>query len=433
MPFSKKIAQILLDTGAVSLSPSYPFKYASGMFGPIYIDCRILNSYPKQREIIIDSLVDYIDKKIKKENIDIIAGVGSSGISFATYISSKLRLPMIYIRESAKGHGRKNQIEGTLNENKKVLLVSDIIGTEDAIPSAINAVNEKNSEILGCFSVFDMGLDASDFLRKVNLESHCLTNFDALLKTALGTKKITPYECDIVEGWRKNPKEWNEKKDIFTEKLFSKNKKDIAEILLNIKAVLLSVKKPFVYTSGIKSPIYCDNRLIMSHPDEWNKIIESFINILIYKIGMQNVDAIAGVDSAGISHASYISQKLHLPMVYVKSKETTHGKYNKIEGKIKKHDKVVVIEDLISTGKSSLEAVDILRGEGAEVVDCLAIFTYDFQINKDCFERKKCNLTCLTDFSTLIDVAKQKQIISPDDIKTVLAWNKNPQEWGTDS
>ncbi|MCK5176844.1 MAG: hypothetical protein KAQ92_03910, partial [Candidatus Aenigmarchaeota archaeon] len=239
MPFSKKISQMLLNTGAVSLSPSFPFRYASGLFSPIYIDCRLLNSYPDKREIMIDSIVTCILEKTKKENIDIIAGAGSSGISFATYISSKLKIPMIYIRECAKGHGRKNQIEGTLNENKKVLLVSDIIGTEDSIPSAVDALKEKNSKIIGCFSVFDMGLDASDFLKKENIDMHSLTNFDSLLKIALDMKKITIHEYNIVEEWRKNPKEWNEKKDIFTEKLFSKNKKDIAEILLNIKAVLL--------------------------------------------------------------------------------------------------------------------------------------------------------------------------------------------------
>ena len=201
--------------------------------------------------------------------------------------------------------------------------------------------------------------------------------------------------------------------------------REVAETLLKIKAISISPKKPFVFTSGIKSPIYCDNRLLMGHPNEWEKIIENFVNIIIYKIGMENIDVIAGIDTAGISHAAYIAKKMHFPMIYVKSKGTHYGKFKKVEGGLKKNSRVLVIEDLVSTGKSSADAVEVLREAGAQVSNCLAIFTYDLQKARKNFERIKCNLTCLTNFSTLIDVAKQKQIISPDDIKNVLAWNKN--------
>ena len=301
LSLEEKIAKILLDIEAVAVSPSAPFRYASGIMSPIYIDCRVLNSYPDEREFVFDSMVNYISDNIKKENIDVIVGTGSQGISFATYVSSKLNIPMIYVRNASKKHGRKNQIEGFLEENKRVLLINDIISTETIIPEAIKALKGKNATIVGCLSVFDMGLEFVDLvLKKENIKMHSLTNLDILLKTALNKKKINLYEHNVVMEWAIKPEKWDEKKGILIAKISSEHRREVAEILLEIKSDLISPKKPFVYSSGIISPIYCDNRLLMSYPDKWNKIIETFLNLIVYKIGTENIDAIGGIDSAGI-------------------------------------------------------------------------------------------------------------------------------------
>ena len=171
----------------------------------------------------------------------------------------------------------------------------------------------------------------------------------------------------------------------------------------------------------------------MSYPNEWNKIIEMFLNLIVYKIGTENIDAIGGIDSAGISHASNIAQRLHLPMIYIKSERVFHGKFKKIEGELKKNSRVLVIEDLISTGKSSVDAVELLRDMGATVTDCLAIFTYDLKKARENFERIRCNLTCLTDFSTLIDVASENKILSTKEVNSVMEWNSNPEGWKPDN
>ncbi|OYT34317.1 MAG: hypothetical protein B6U87_02265 [Candidatus Aenigmarchaeota archaeon ex4484_52] len=287
--FKKKVAEILLNIGAIEINPLKPFVYASGMLSPIYIDCRLLNSHPDERVFVCELMENYILDEIKKENIDVIAGNASSGITFATYIASKLKIPMVYIRSASKKHGMKNQIEGVLEENKRVLLINDIIATEGAIPEAINVLKEKNLKIIGCLSVFDMRLNIVDLILKNEyIKLRSLTNLDILLKTALNMKKINRYEYNIVKEQMKNPKEWNEKKKVLIQKISSEDMREVAETLLKIKAISISPKKPFVFTSGIKSPIYCDNRLLMGHPNEWEKIIENFVNIIIYKIGMEN-------------------------------------------------------------------------------------------------------------------------------------------------
>ncbi|MFH2104845.1 MAG: orotate phosphoribosyltransferase [Parcubacteria group bacterium] len=206
------------------------------------------------------------------------------------------------------------------------------------------------------------------------------------------------------------------------------NAKQIASTLLEIKAVTLSTNPPYTWTSGIKSPIYCDNRLLMSYPDKRQQVKEMFLSLI--KENNLEFDVIAGVATSGIPHAAWLAEELKKPMIYVRGKAKEHGKENAIEGVIEKGKKVLVIEDLISTGGSTLFVVEEIRQAGGIVEDCLAIFTYEFDKAKKAFAEAKANLHTLTNFSTLIEVATENDYLKAADKDTVLEWSKDPENWG---
>nr|MBI4156825.1 orotate phosphoribosyltransferase [Candidatus Woesearchaeota archaeon] len=201
----------------------------------------------------------------------------------------------------------------------------------------------------------------------------------------------------------------------------------VANILLKIKAITFNIKKPYKYASGILSPIYTDNRLLMSYPKERDKIIEFFINLIKEK-NLQ-FDIIAGTATAGIPHAAWLSSKLNKPMIYVRNSEKKHGKQNQIEGVLKSSQKVLVIEDLISTGKSSIETINSIRNSGGIVNYCISIFTYNLKEASDNFKDNKCNLLFLCNLNALLKIAVKNKYLSNQDLNEVLEWSKDPKNW----
>lgn len=204
-------------------------------------------------------------------------------------------------------------------------------------------------------------------------------------------------------------------------------KRVVAEKLLEIKAVNLSPSKPFTWASGIKSPIYCDNRLTMSYP-EIRDIIAQGLKAVIEK-EFAKCDVVAGTATAGIPHAAWVAQKMNIPMAYVRSSAKEHGKQNAVEGLIRENEKVVVVEDLISTGGSSLKVVDTLKEQNIEVLGLVAIFTYNFESAVNAFEDKGVKFATLTDYNTLIEVALEKNYITADELEILKEWRKNPKEY----
>ncbi|MBC2063937.1 orotate phosphoribosyltransferase [Listeria welshimeri] len=204
--------------------------------------------------------------------------------------------------------------------------------------------------------------------------------------------------------------------------------KQVAEQLLEIKAVFLKPNDPFTWASGIKSPIYCDNRLTLGFPKVRQFIAESLAEKIKETFG--EVDVVAGTATAGIPHAAWVSDLLDLPMVYVRSKAKEHGKGNQIEGLIAKGQKVIVIEDLISTGGSSLKAVEALEEAGAEVLGIAAIFTYGLDKGKKLLAESNTKLITLTNYDELIEVALNKDYVTAEDMATLKEWKKSPENWG---
>ena len=202
----------------------------------------------------------------------------------------------------------------------------------------------------------------------------------------------------------------------------------IADHLLQIKAIKLQPNKPFVWASGWKAPIYCDNRRTLSYPKIRNYLREQFIKVINEKCGKP--DVICGVATGGIAHGMMIADALNLPFCYVRAEAKVHGLTNLIEGVVGAGQKVVIIEDLISTGSSSIKAVDALREKGCIVKGLVAIFTYGFDIARQNFKNANCDIKTLCNYGILIEQALKANIISEKDLKTLKKWREAPDSWG---
>ncbi len=203
-------------------------------------------------------------------------------------------------------------------------------------------------------------------------------------------------------------------------------RKEIAKQLIDIEAVSLQPDHPFTWASGIKSPIYCDNRLTLSYPGVRKEIAKGLQSLI--KTYFANAEVIAGTATAGIPHAAWVSEALELPMCYVRSKAKGHGRGNQIEGKVKAGQKVVVIEDLISTGGSVLTAVNALKEQGCNVLGVVSIFTYELEKARQLFKEEGLQVYSLTDYSTLVEAASEAGYIQEGAMKKLFKWRENPSD-----
>ena len=201
----------------------------------------------------------------------------------------------------------------------------------------------------------------------------------------------------------------------------------IADFLMQIKAIKVSVAEPFTWASGLKSPIYCDNRVSLSHPKIRTYIRQQLAKAVEDHFGKP--DVIAGVATGAIAQGALVAEALGLPFVYVRSTPKGHGLGNLVEGEVKPGQSVIVIEDLVSTGSSSLKAVDALREAGCEVKGMVAIFSYGFKTATDNFKKHKCRLVTLSNYETVIQQAIQHNYVTDKDLKTLKAWRDHPEDW----
>jgi len=211
------------------------------------------------------------------------------------------------------------------------------------------------------------------------------------------------------------------------EKMITTNEKAVAEKLLQVQAIRLNVKEPFTWASGWKSPIYCDNRKVLSFPYIRDFIKSEMCNVLFAQF--PEAGLLAGVATAGIAWGAMAADQLKLPYIYVRSKPKEHGLGQQIEGYYEKGQSVVVIEDLVSTGKSSLQVVEILREAGLEVVGLVSIFNYGFEAGRLAFEKAGVPFISLSDYPTLIGLALEKKMVSPEEESVLLKWREDPANW----
>ncbi|MCF8359288.1 MAG: orotate phosphoribosyltransferase [Prolixibacteraceae bacterium] len=203
---------------------------------------------------------------------------------------------------------------------------------------------------------------------------------------------------------------------------------EVTKKLLEINTLKIQPSKPFTWASGWKAPIYCDNRKVLSFPAARDLVCRQFVRMVKEKY--PDVEVIAGVATGAIAHGVLVAAELGLPFVYVRSKPKGHGLENMIEGHLEPGQKVVIIEDLVSTGGSSLKAAEAISGFGANVLGMLAIFTYNFSVAAENFEKARVELFTLSNYQILINLALEMGLISEDDVESLQRWHENPAEWG---
>ncbi|OAV43054.1 orotate phosphoribosyltransferase [Lewinella sp. 4G2] len=200
----------------------------------------------------------------------------------------------------------------------------------------------------------------------------------------------------------------------------------IAHRLLEAKAVKLQPDNPFTWASGLRSPIYCDNRVLLSFPEIRGEVIEGFVQLAKQ---FNQVEGIAGVATAGIPHGALLADRLGLPFIYIRSKAKEHGRQNQIEGRIEAGARYLVVEDLVSTGGSSLKAIEALREAGGQIAGAVAIFTYEFQKASDAFESANVPLATISGYGALVEAAASSGVIAPEAIETLSTWRQDPKAW----
>ena len=204
--------------------------------------------------------------------------------------------------------------------------------------------------------------------------------------------------------------------------------KQFAEKLLQIRALRINTQNPYTWASGWRSPVYCDNRTVLSHP-----YVRDFVKSELANMALEHfpdAEVIAGVATAGIAHGVMAADLLKLPFIYVRSKPKEHGMGNQIEGEMKAGQKVVVVEDLISTGKSSLEVVEVLRAAGAEVVGMIGLFTYGFPHADEAFAKAGVPLYTISNYAALMEVAAEQNLVAVDELNSLAEWRTSPSTWG---
>lgn len=202
---------------------------------------------------------------------------------------------------------------------------------------------------------------------------------------------------------------------------------EVARTLLQINAIKLNPQNPFTWASGMKSPIYCDNRLLLSFPKQRDMIKKYMIE---KSKDFGTITMIVGVATAGIAHGALLADALGLPFAYVRSKAKGHGRQNLIEGDIRGNERVLVVEDLISTGGSCLSAVQILEAQGCYIAGVLAIFSYGFDKAKDAFEAEECDFATLSDYNVMVEQAADMGYINAEEKELLANWRRNPESWG---
>ncbi len=203
--------------------------------------------------------------------------------------------------------------------------------------------------------------------------------------------------------------------------------KELAKKLLEIKAVKLNVENPFTWTSGTISPIYCDNRMVLSYPEIRTFVKNALAEIIQDKF--PNTEVVAGVATAGIAHAALVSDVLNLPNCYVRPEPKKHGMKNQIEGNLPKGSKVILVEDLIATGKSSFQSIQAVREAGSEVIGLVALFTYGFPDAKESFDKENIPTYTISNFETLCTVAVEENLLDKNNLEKVIEFAKNRDGW----
>jgi len=425
----ERLAEILLETSAVIVNTAKPLEHARGLVSPVKTDFRFLTCRPLQRDIVIKTLIEHIADLT--DSPEVIVATGLPSIALATLVAKSLKLPLCYVRSSAKSHGKGKQIEGLLPENCRAVVIHDVISTETDVRTCIEALKERSVKVVRYLSILDSKIGVAErFLKRNKIPFISLTDLQTLQHVAETAGRISSAERAEAQAWVPNTEAHHDLRQQRLQEEAPERHKDVAGTLLRIGAITLSPRKPYRFASGVMSPIYTDNRLLMSYPNEWKHIIDYLVSLVVNEVGVQNLDLVAGVATSGISHAAYLAHSLNIPMTYVEAATKLQETQNIGRDTVQGNERILLVEDLISTGASAISAAQILRSCGANVDYCVAIFSYDFPESEPLFRRHGIKLLALSNLESLLRVAEHTNGITPSEKAMIEEWVRDPQSWG---
>jgi orotate phosphoribosyltransferase len=398
------VARALVEAGAVSLSGGDDGQSNADQNAAPTLDITRLLSHPAQRDLVRGHVVGALEP-IRGE-FDLIVSPNIASLPLATMAASALGLPMAYLRAKPKAHGRKQQVEGVMPTGSRVLLLYVEIDIEQPVLAACEIVEAHGGTVTAVVCLVG-GVDGP-----LRLTTHAAVR-DAL---AAGVAEAPP-----VSARRQLP--------VASPERLAQIRERVAEILLLAGAVSINSQQPFRYASGLLSPIYTDNRLLISHPTLWAEVIDGYADALAGVLERQPVDVLAGAATAGVPHCARLAEATDFPMTFVDLNEHEGDQTGKAYGRLNAGDHVVMVEDLVTTGKSVFESVGALRERGALVDWCLAIFTYNPTSIGAILGAEGLGFTSLSDISTLLEVGVRGGQLTEADRAAVLGWLDDPKAW----
>jgi orotate phosphoribosyltransferase len=338
---------------------------------------------------------------------ELLVSVDTESIVASALLAGRLELPMVYVRPAAKAHGKQRQIEGQVRDGARALLIADRLADDVALARSVEAIREKQGVVVGCLAL------------RSSLPAETIGRYareGVPVHVAAGDEAPAPHPT---------PPRWGEGKGASA----GDNGRVVAGVLLSIGAVTINTADPYRYVSGILSPIYTDNRLLMSHPEGWARVIDAFVATIRSRHPAGSLDGIAGTATSGIPHAARIAEALELPLSYVTFGHELDAETREVTGALRAGDRVVLIEDLITTGKSAIGTAEALRAEGAVVERCLSIFSYGSEDAAEAFRSRGLVAESLCDLATLLTVGVENGTLSEADRELVLDWVRDPRGW----
>jgi len=427
MVTSESVAKLLLEICA--FVPSTSVEHGPEFSSPIGLDCKSLTYHPVQRRIVAEALME----RIKDTGIpfDIIVAIGLPAIPLATLVAECLRLPLSYVRPAAKSHGKGKQIEGRVPSDCRALLISDVMSSGINIRTSVEALRRQGARVVCCLSILgDQTGMVERYMGHCGIPLCSLVDIQTVLNVAQEKKMTFIAKKADVQQWLADPEARYESRQRQLREEALRRRHDVATVLLEIGAITLSPEKPYRFTSGVMSPIYTDNRLLMSYPEAWKCVLDILFELVVNEVGVRDLDLVAGVATSGITHAAYLAHRLALPMTYVEASGEGGETENTGEDVFQKNKKALLVEDLISTGASAISAAQTLRRSGAMVEFCVALFSYDFPESKSAFQSQNLELLALSDLEALLAVAEETERIKPSEKTTIRAWAADPHNWG---
>jgi len=375
---------------------------------------RLVDVDPKQRQRILSDLIKRIDA-LHAGPFDLIASADTSSLFLGSLLAEALQLPMAYVRPKPKGHGRQKQVEGKIGEGDRTLIVADTETAAEPVARAVEVVDTLGGRVAGCLVVMpgDRVELAAYFGDRPELVWDLIS---ALAEQQRADDAPAPI---ALIGRGGDPK---------SARSTLSGQERVALALLDVGAVAINRREPFTYASGLLSPIYTDCRLLLTNPDQWGAVIDGFVELLRSEVSLESFDLLSGVATSGIPHAALVAGRLDLPMAYLTFPEGGPAS-GIVEGSIEAGDRVVMIEDLPTTGQSVLKSVAAIRDRGAIVEWCLGIFSYGSPVAAKNFNDEQVQLRTLCDIKTLLSVAKDHGRIEAADEAAVLDWLDAPSTW----